>query len=224
LPSKKIDDITYVLRQQFARHGIPAEVVSDNSPFNSASFAKFAQKWEFRHITSSPGYPQSNGKAEAAVKTAKRIMQRATEAATDPLIALLEWRNTPNAISGLSPCQLMFGSRTRTPLPTTSRLLSTPTAPAAAAALTASKEKQALYHNKGTRKRAPLNVGQTVRIRFADDTWRKTQIIEQLPHRSYNVQLENGTVRRRNSRHIRSTNEPPIVIKAEPPELKKQHS
>jgi hypothetical protein len=219
LPSKKIDDITYVLRQQFARHGIPAEVVSDNSPFNSASFAKFAQKWEFRHVTSSPGYPQSNGRAEAAVKTAKRIMQRATEAATDPLIALLEWRNTPNASSGLSPCQVMFGRRTRTPLPTASRLLSTPTAPAAAAALTASKEKQAQYYNKGTRKRAPLNVGQTVRIRFADDTWRKAQIIEQLPHRSYNVQLEDGTVRRRNSRHIRSTHEPPIVIKAEPPEL-----
>ena len=32
LPSKKINDVIYALRQQFARHGIPLEVVSDNSP------------------------------------------------------------------------------------------------------------------------------------------------------------------------------------------------
>ena len=38
LPSKKIKDIVYALRQQFARHGIPTEVFSDNSPFGAEEF------------------------------------------------------------------------------------------------------------------------------------------------------------------------------------------
>ena len=49
LPSKKINDVAYALRQQFARHGVPLEVVSDNSPFGSAEFKDFAERWEFKH-------------------------------------------------------------------------------------------------------------------------------------------------------------------------------
>lgn len=41
------------------------EVCSDNGPpFSSKSFAAFARKYDFQHVTSSPGYPQSNGLAE----------------------------------------------------------------------------------------------------------------------------------------------------------------
>ena len=44
--------------------------MTDNGPqFDSAEFAMFAKKWSFKHDTSSPRYPQSNGKAENAVKT-----------------------------------------------------------------------------------------------------------------------------------------------------------
>jgi len=46
LPSKKINDVIYALRQQFARHGIPLEVVTDNSPFGAAEFKLFAERWE----------------------------------------------------------------------------------------------------------------------------------------------------------------------------------
>jgi hypothetical protein len=95
LPSKQSKDVVYVLRQQFARHGIPTTVVSDNSPFGSEEFSDFTRKWQFEHITSSPNYPQSNGKAEAAVKMAKILMRKSTEAVSDPLLSLLEWRNTP---------------------------------------------------------------------------------------------------------------------------------
>jgi len=80
LPSKQSKDVVYVLRQQFARHGIPTTVVSDNSPFGSEELSDFARKWQFEHITSSPNYSQSNGKAEAAVKMAKILMRKATEA------------------------------------------------------------------------------------------------------------------------------------------------
>jgi len=71
LPSKKVNDVVYALRQQFARHGIPMEVVSDNSPFGAAEFKAFAERWEFKHTTSSPRFAQSNGLSERSVKTAK---------------------------------------------------------------------------------------------------------------------------------------------------------
>jgi transposase InsO family protein len=72
LPLKTVTDIVRCLKQHFARHGLPDEVMSDNSPFNSAEFKRFATKYEFRHITSSPNYPQSNGKVENAIRTVKR--------------------------------------------------------------------------------------------------------------------------------------------------------
>jgi transposase InsO family protein len=60
------------LRSHFSRHGIPDIVFSDNGPqFDSSEFRKFASLWEFKHETPSPLYPQSNGKVEQAVKTAK---------------------------------------------------------------------------------------------------------------------------------------------------------
>jgi hypothetical protein len=51
----------------------------DNGPqFDCSEFRKFASLWEFKHETSSSLYPQSNGKVEQAVKTAKQLMRKAT--------------------------------------------------------------------------------------------------------------------------------------------------
>ncbi len=61
--------VTKALRTMFSRYDV---LISDNGPqFASELFAKFARKWCFDHVTSSPHYPQSNGKAENAVKTVK---------------------------------------------------------------------------------------------------------------------------------------------------------
>lgn len=55
------------MNAQIARHGIPDVIVTDNGPpFNSVEFRDFAEKYEFEHRTSSPRYPQSNGKVENA--------------------------------------------------------------------------------------------------------------------------------------------------------------
>ena len=59
-----------ILKNMFSRYGVPDQIISDNGPqFASAEFAKFGKQWGFNHVTSSPRYPQSNGKAENAEKT-----------------------------------------------------------------------------------------------------------------------------------------------------------
>jgi len=109
LPSKRVTDIIYCLRHHFAQHGLPLEVISNNSPFASAEFKRFADRFDFKHITSIPMYPQSNGRVENAIKTVKSIMPKAREANTDPFLALLDFRNIPSEPLEASPAQLMFG-------------------------------------------------------------------------------------------------------------------
>ena len=113
------------MKSQFARHGIPEEVRSDNGPqFPSTSFQNFAKEWDFKHVTSSPHYPQANGKVENAVKTAKKILKKAREDKRDPCLALFAWRNTPTEdLCNSSPVQRLMGRRTRTLLPTSESLL-----------------------------------------------------------------------------------------------------
>ena len=65
------------LNSMFSRYGAPDVVISDNGPqFDSAEFAAFGKTWKFQHQTSSPRYPQSNGKAENAVKTIKQLFKK----------------------------------------------------------------------------------------------------------------------------------------------------
>ena len=50
------------LCEMFATHGICETLYSDNGPqFSSQQFKAFSTKWKFKHVTSSPTYPQSNG-------------------------------------------------------------------------------------------------------------------------------------------------------------------
>ncbi len=88
--------ITRALKAMFARYGVPDVLVTDNGPqFASEEFAMFANKWGFNHVTSSPRYPQSNGKAENAVKTVKRLFTKCRESGQSEFLALLDWRNRP---------------------------------------------------------------------------------------------------------------------------------
>ena len=99
-------------------------MMSDNGPpFNSYEFQQFATNYDVEHVTSSPHYPQSNGKVENAIKTAKSLLKKSKAARSDIYLALLEWRNTPSEGLQSSPAQRMFGRRTRTLIPTTSELL-----------------------------------------------------------------------------------------------------
>lgn len=101
------------LKSIFARHGIPKTVISDNGPqFISFAFIDFARKYGFKHVTTSPRYPQANGEAERMVGTLKRLLKKAQ----DPYIALLNYRNTPGPTS-YSPAQLLMSHRLRSRVP-----------------------------------------------------------------------------------------------------------
>ena len=214
LPSKRVSDVIYCLKVQFARHGLPIQVCWDNNPFNAVEFRRFAEKYDFQHITSSPHYPQANGRAEAAVKTIKKLFEKATEDREDPHLSLLAFRNTPTAQLGMSPAQVMFGRRTRTHLPTTNQLLSSAHDTAAHDALVAGKRRQADYYNRGPRERSPVSVGDVVRTRWnSKDEWEKAEVTKVLPHRSYLLRYEDGTTRRRTSGHVRFSHEPPLIIR-----------
>ena len=80
------------LMMVFARFGIPDVVVTDNGRyFSSSEFAAFAKNWKFDHVTSSPRYAQSNGKAENAVQTIKRLFKKCRTAGESEFQALLDW-------------------------------------------------------------------------------------------------------------------------------------
>jgi len=81
---------------QFERHGISDVLITDNgTQFSSSEFTKFAEAWKFEHKTSSPHHPQSNRKAENAIKICKNLLKKARADNRDPLPAFLDWGNTP---------------------------------------------------------------------------------------------------------------------------------
>ena len=168
------------LKQQFAIHGIPNTVFSDNGPqFDSDGFRRFARDWEFSHVTSSPGYAQSNGMVESAVKTVKRLIKKANEANTDPWLAILDHRNTPTEGMNSSPAQRLLSRRTRTLLPTSEKLLKPQLAEGVLEEKKKIKSKQALYYNRNARDLPSLKKGDTVRIqpiKSAKEPWKKATV------------------------------------------------
>ena len=112
-----------ICRQLFQTYGTPEEISTDGGqPFTSTAFQEFLQTWGIKHRRSSVAYPQSNGRAELAVKTAKRIVNGNTDAQGSldndkAARAILQYRNTPIQGIGLSPAQLLLHCRLRDSIP-----------------------------------------------------------------------------------------------------------
>ena len=124
LPDTTSHSVIKCSKAHFARHGIPDTVLTDNGPqFRSQEYEQFSQQWEFNHTTSSPYHSQGNGKAESAVKIAKRIVKKTRHEGSDLQLAILAWRNTPTNGSCYSPVQKLQSRRSRTLLPTPEILL-----------------------------------------------------------------------------------------------------
>ena len=225
LNDKKGPEVIRHIKAHMARYGISEVLRTDNGPpFNSSEFRRFCKEYEIKHVTSSPRYPQSNGKVENTIKTAKRLMRLASEDHKDPYLSLLDWRNTPSEGFDLSPSQRMLGRRVRTLLPAKEELFRVPDSERIKRSIVAAHEKQAKYYNKNAHWKPEIPVQSTVRFRMDDSSeWKKGEILQQLPHRSYQIQSEDGTTYRRNRKHVRFSNEPAIILADDSSDLNGRH-
>ncbi|CAG7668265.1 unnamed protein product [Allacma fusca] len=104
-------------KEIFTRHGFPTIVRSDNGPqfepMSTSDFQIFVRNWGFRHITSSPKFPQSNGLIEKMVN----VIELAMKKNSDPHLALLIYRSAPLE-NGYTPFELLMNRLLRTTIPT----------------------------------------------------------------------------------------------------------
>jgi transposase InsO family protein len=106
--------IRFIMRNIFARFGVPKAFVSDNGPkFKSTQMATFCKRFRVEHHFSSP--PQGNGQAEATNKTLIRIVSKTVESRTrgdwpDRLLeALWAYRTSIRTATGQTPFSLVVG-------------------------------------------------------------------------------------------------------------------
>ena len=191
-----------VMKSLFGRHGIPEEVVSDNGPqFASQEFRNFAKKYNFKHTTSSPHFPQSNGLAERAVQTTKKLLK----GSDDPDLALLSYRSTPLPWCGLSPSELLMGRQIRSNMPqlTTGFIPQWPYLKAFRVSNQQLKAKQKSNYDTrhGTRALVDIPDDAPVWVRTDDHTTPGRVITHADAPRSYLVETPSGQIRR-NRAHL----------------------
>ena len=196
------------LKTHCARYGIPTTIISDNGPqFVASQFKQFCADWEIDHVTSSPHYPKSNGKAEAAVKVAKRAVKKALDSNEDPYLALLMIRNAPQQDLDTSPAQRLFGRRLRTLLPSTEHLLQEQTDHRIVKHKIKKRQaKQKVYYDKHAKSLPKLAQGTSIVVKpdkKGDHKWKPATVIKELRDRSYKIKYQNGTTAVRNRAHIR---------------------
>ena len=103
--------------------GIPEEVASDGGPeLTAASFKNFLKEAGIHHRISSVAHPRSNGRAEVAVKSMKRLLTDNTgpQGNLDNISfirAMLQYKNTPDVATGISPAKYLYHRPIRDFLP-----------------------------------------------------------------------------------------------------------
>ena len=103
------------LRTMFTTFGVPNNLSSDGGPeFSASATHDFLSLWGVYHRESAAYHPQSNGRAEVAVKKAKRLLKTCIgpngSLNNDRfMMGMLQLRNTPDADCKLSPAQILFG-------------------------------------------------------------------------------------------------------------------
>ncbi|MEL6803224.1 MAG: integrase, partial [Bacteroidota bacterium] len=205
------------LRSTFSVYGVPERLFTDGGlPFQSTEFNEFLKRWKISRMTSSARYPQSNGRAELAVKTTKRLLQQNT--ASDGSLncekacrALLQYRNTPIQHIGLSPTQLLFHRALRDSLPTDPRNLRPSKLWLEAAenrekALEKRNLDMSLRYNSNTRPLSVLPAGTKVLVQDVErkGRWNRSGIVVDADDRKYFIRMDGSSrVISRNRRHIK---------------------
>lgn len=196
-----------ILKKQFARFGIPCQLISDGGcQFSAQEFAQFAEKWKIDHKIVAPMHQQSNGKAEAAVKIVKNVIVKSMKDGTDPNIALLEQRNTPRQDTGVSPAQMMFGRQTRSILPAVTTRSKTQNN-IIQCKRDARRDTVKKWYNKRSKDLPPVPEGTNIYLQHRENkAWVPGKVLQRLGDRDYKVQTyADKAVYRRNRVHIRPT-------------------
>ena len=178
--------------------------------------AEFLKNWGVTARLSSTQYPQSNGRAEAAVKTAKRIIKTNTGSGgtldTDKAsLALLQYLNTPLRAVNKSPAQLAAGRQLRDGVPTARWHLKVDRhwgRTLRKREVQMGEDGDTLMTNSTPRQLLPLDPGTRVRVQNqASNVWDRTGlVVEALPYRQYTVRLDgSGRISLRNRKHLRPT-------------------
>ena len=226
------------LRMLFSTFGVPEEISSDGGPEFSASLtADFLSLWEIHHRVSSAYYPQSNGRAEVAVKKAKRILMEniGPTGSLDNdnfLRAMLQIRNTPDPNCNISPAEIVFERPIRDAFSFVNRCskLSNPSVHPEWRKTWSLKEKAMRCRmtrtceklNEHTRKLQPLQVSDHVFIQNQHGAhpskWDKSgKIIDVKPHNQYLVKVNgSGRVTVRNRRFLRKFTPAAMTVNQQP--------
>ena len=212
-------------RSVFSRYGRPDEVASDGGPqFIAHSFTQFLKRWGASHRLSLAYYPQSNGRAELAVKSAKRMLLDNADSNgsidNDKVAcAVLQYHNTPLPDYPMSPAQLLFGRPLADFLPanpsaynlhphwieqSNQRLKS----------LKHTHHQLTTRYNSTAHTLKPLSTGQHVAIQNKSlrnhNRWdRQGIVVATLPYRQYRIRLlDTGNTTIRNRRFLKPIPEP----------------
>lgn len=203
LNSTTTDKVTDLLDKWMLDFGYPKHIRTDGGPQFRGPFDDWCKTHHIVHEVSSPYYPQSNGHAEQAVKSAKHLLKKLDANMRTFREHLYSWRNTPRA-DGLAPADLFFGRRQRTGLPSLDELSSSNTPVLQKRAEKAAKQKKSF--DTHARDLPALSPGQQVALRHTSskNTWGGTgTIIDARPDaRSYTVATE-GTETIRNRKDLR---------------------
>ena len=220
------------LRDGFETYGIPEELASDGGPeFTASQTAAFLKKWGVHHRLSSVAYPHSNTRAEIGVKTMKRMLTENTgpngSLDTDAFaIAVLQYRNTPDPETKMSPAQMLFGHPIRDFIPILPKKYKPhrtwrESLAAREEALRNRHMKAAERWTEHTQRLPPLKVGDLVRIQNQVGNfprrWDKTgRIVEVKQHDQYVVGVDgSGRVTLRNRKFLRKYT--PVIRKTNQP-------
>lgn len=220
-----VNGLLRCLRSFFGTFGVPEELSSDGGPeFTAKKTRDFLQTWDIRHRVSSAYFPQSNGRAEVAVKTAKRLMRSNVgvngSLHNDHFLrAMLQHRNTPDPDSRLSPAEIVFGRRLKDAFCFTAQLKDPRNSSAHPSWTDAWVKKEMALRKRfvyqrdrasfRTKNLRPLNVGDQCFLQNQHGPYpkrwdRSGTVVEVLPHHQYTVKVHgSGRLTRRNRRFLR---------------------
>ena len=227
------------LRSLMRIFGTPVELSSDGGPEFTASLTKeFLARWDIKHRISSAYHPQSNGRAEVAVKSTKRLLRsnigpNGTLDSDKFLRALLQSRNTPDPDCNLSPAQIIFGRPLRDSLSFINRLekYTNPHIRPIWREAWAAKEnalrtrfaKTSETLNEHAKPLAPLRVGDKCFIQNQTgnnpNKWQRTgTVMETSDHDQYVIKVDgSGRLTKRNRRFLRVFKPASMAIENAPP-------